>query len=388
MSTVTEWEAGTDSLPEIPSPRGDRLDDIEHKHALVIRLLEDAGADALLLEKPGSIAWFTSGGDFERGASGGCVASLFVTADARVVITSDVASPELFASQVPELGFQLKQRAWTEPRRKLISDLCRGRKVASDTACGRTVDVSSELQALRLEHSPLDRERLRALSQMVVHAVEATARGCKQGQTEAELAGEITHRLVKRRIRPVAVQVHADGIQSALRHRQFSNTPLESFCVLSAVGSRWGITAAATRTVCFGDVPDALRDDFEHALMLLATAVRFTQAGWKMAESWKRVARIYEKFGRRHEWRLAEQGCLLGADYCEPLIRPGLPHRLASGSAAYWTPSVGLAMTGDTALAGANAGTIITSSELWPTSTVEVKGVAMRCPTILKRAEK
>ena len=38
----------------------------------------------------------------------------------------------------------------------------------------------------------------------------------------------------------------------------------------------------------------------------------FSQAGWELGEVWKRIRRIYEKFGCANEWRLATQAEIIG----------------------------------------------------------------------------
>ena len=385
MSTVTDWGAGTDSMPEIPNPSGDRLLDIELKHEQVAKLLADCDADALLLQRPETMSWLSSGAEFERGSTGQCIAALFVTADARVVVTSNDASHHIFTDLIGEMGFQLKERPWNQPRRGLVEDLCRGRKIISDTGCGRTRDVSPELQSLRVRLTPLDRERLLVLTQMVVHAVEATARTFQAGQTEAELAGEMSHRLVKRRVKPIELQVHADGVQEEARIRSAGTRPLERFGVMSAAGKRWGLTAAAARTVCFGEMPDDLRRDHEHVLLLTATAARFSLPEWSAADVWKRVARIYEKFGCKNEWRLAEQGWVLGGQYREQQIAPRADFQLKDGMPLYWGPSVGISAGGNTSIVGPRGAELLGVSDLWPLCKVEVKGTAIHCPSVLQR---
>ena len=79
----------------------------------------------------------------------------------------------------------------------LLADLCRGRTVASDTGFGRTPDIGLRLTGLRLPLVSFDQDRLRFAGKLVAHAVEATARGLTSGRTENEIAGELSHRIMK-----------------------------------------------------------------------------------------------------------------------------------------------------------------------------------------------
>ena len=73
----------------------DRLADVKIKHERVAELLERLEIDAILLQKPGNISWFTAGGDVGR-ASCEMAAAVFITKDARVIVTNNVDAPQLF----------------------------------------------------------------------------------------------------------------------------------------------------------------------------------------------------------------------------------------------------------------------------------------------------
>ena len=94
---------------------------------------------------------------------------------------------------------------------------------------------------------------------------------------------------------------------------------------------------------------------------------------------------IYEKFGRRHEWRMAQQGLLLAGALRELPITPHVDVCLGRATPVFWSPNVGAALMGETVLAGSSSGEIVTASELWPTKTVQVKGHPIECAAILKR---
>ena len=91
----------------------DRVSDIQHKHAAVTQFLESRRFDALLLQRPSNFSWFTSGGDCSRAGSCDAAAALFITPDARVVVTTNAESAQLFDRELQGLGFQLKNAPGT-----------------------------------------------------------------------------------------------------------------------------------------------------------------------------------------------------------------------------------------------------------------------------------
>lgn len=370
---------------ELPVFDDERGVDVQQKHDAVAEFLSEHRYDALLLEQPQNIAWFTAGGDFSRAGSSETTGALFITSDARVVATNNVDSPQIFELEVPGLGFQLKERAWFEPRQTLLEDLCRGRTVAGDVGRADVDDVSPHLTRMRIVLSELERGRMRQIGRVVAHAIEAVARNCREGQTEARIAGEVSHRLLKHNVLPERIQVASDGRRQRHPHWTFSQNPVESTCVISAVGRRWGLCAGAARTFCFGD-PDREFLAVHHRMMLVqATAMYFSRAGWEIGDVWNRTARIYEKFGHQDEWRKANQGELIGYNPTELSIIPRSEYELRPGMAIHWHAGIGPAAAGDTILVTEKGYEWLTPMEGWPKVTVAVKGKPVVAPDILRR---
>ena len=111
----------------------------------------------------------------------------------------------------------MKERPWHEPRAALFEDLCRGRSVCSDTGFNGTDKAADDLTGLRIPFTSVECRRLRELGPQLAHAVEATGRNCEVGQTEAEIAGEVAHRLIRHRILPERIQVCAMGAPRPIR---------------------------------------------------------------------------------------------------------------------------------------------------------------------------
>lgn len=385
MSAVTTDRAEPVSSGEMPTPDFERLADIEHKHQVVAAFLESRRYDALLLQKPMHFAWLTSGGDCSRGGSAETTAALFITPEARVIVTTDVDSTQLFEREVAGLGFQLKERPWHEPRTALIEDLCRGRTVASDTGFRGTEDVSVQLLGMRVPLTVLECDRLRDLGRRLAHAIEATARHCRPQQSEVEIAAELAHRLIKHEVIPVRLQVMADGQAHRYPHWSFGDRRLEQFCTMAAVGRYKGLCAAAARTVCFGELPRPLREGHQRAVLMQATGMYFSRPHWELHEVWSRVRRIYEKYDCPNEWRFADQAEIIGYEPCEAPVVPKSEFHLDRHMAVHWHPKVGPAMLGDTILVGVEGGEVLTPMEVWPKLTVQIKGTPLARPDILKR---
>jgi Xaa-Pro aminopeptidase len=362
-----------------------RVEEVERKHDLLKGYLKLKDLDGLLLRDPANFAWLTCGGDNAHQGNIGPKATAFVNGDARVLLCDSVDSGMLFDRELPGLGFQLKERPWHQCGDRLCQDLSRGRRTGSDTHGIGDVYVGDDLVDFRVRLTEREHQTLRTLGRLVAHAVEATARNLAHGMTEAEVAGHLSHRLIKHEVQPLRIQVMADGQGHRYRRWGYSSDAVERYCVISATGRMRGLHVTATRTMCFDNPPATLRQSHAVATLVQATGIAFSQPGWVMSEIWKRVERIYEKFDAAEEWHQAEQGEVTGYRPSEACITPGSSFTLEEGMVLSWRPSVRASMTGDTMLIRGDSNEVLTPTEHWPRMTVEVKGQPVEYPDILVR---
>ncbi|MHC4875118.1 MAG: M24 family metallopeptidase [Planctomycetota bacterium] len=365
----------------------ERFNLIESRHQRLGELIREQSLDGLLLTQPSNFAWLTVGCDSTRGSWNDTVASLFITPEARVVLSRNTDATQLFDRSLAGLGFQLKERVWTEDREVLMSDICRSRNVACDRLFEGCPDISPHLAGMRLPLAPVEMKSLIHAGAVLAHAVEATGRGFNRGETEAEVAGQIAHRLLRHEASPVRIQVWADGKGQRYRHWGYGNAPIERYCTLTAVARVHGLHVGASRTVSFGQPPKDVRAAHLDSLLVESTGIFFSQRQWEIYETWNRVERIYEKFGHTEEWHFADQGCVTGYEFCEAAIVPRSEFRLETGMPLYWHSSVGPALSSDTVLITDEGLSIVTRMENWPRVEIDVKGVKLSRPDILIRPE-
>jgi Xaa-Pro dipeptidase len=368
-----------------PEVVDERRHDVAVKQQRVAEFLEDEGFDALLVESPESFTWFTSGGDNSHGAAGPGHAALFLTPDETILLASNNEAGRLIGEEVGSLQLELREHRWDQPRRQCYEALCAGRKVASDTGVGQTTDVREQLSLLRLVLTPLERHRLRELGRDISQALEATARAIKPGMTEADVAAEIAHHLVRRAVTPLELLVAADDRCAQFRRPVFKQQPVRKRCTLTVTGRKAGLCAAATRQVWFGQPPKPVREHHSLACMVDATLIFFSRPGEPMGEVFRRGKRIYEKFGHPNQWTLSDQGGVTGYRPVEMLAVPESPFRFAAHMALSWCPAVGSARSQDTVLIDEQGFEIVTKTRTWPTSVVSVKGYNIERPGILVR---
>lgn len=384
--------ASTAVSPDPPVSSGEmqaidfsRIEEVRQKHELLIEYLQLKKLDSLLILDPANFAWLTAGGNNLREFGGAPIAAILVTNEARVVLCNNIDSGEIFDKQLMGLGFLLKERPWTEKREVLLEDVCRGRNIGCDINREGTTFVADDLKPFRAQLSEAEIERASNLGLELAHAVEATGRNFSPGVTESEIAGHLAHRLLKNQIQPVRMQVMADGQGWRYRHWTHGADQIERHCVISVVGKRSGLHVAASRTVSFGAPSAELEEIHQLSTLVQATAIYFSRPGWSFQETWKRVARIYEKFGVPDEWRAAEQAELIGYQCVENQLTPSSTTCFQNQQLIHWHPSVRSSAVGDTFLLKESGIENLTPYTNWPSLSVTVKGTQIDRPGILVR---
>jgi len=371
----------------LPDAVRQRREEIDQKHRLLASFLEDQQLDALLLRRVDMIAWFTAGADATAGASSEELASLalFITPEARSVLATNDYAARFFEEEIAQLGFQLKERRWYEGLDRLLTDICRSRKVATDWPTEGLLYRFDELRALRIELNRHEQRRLTALGIDLAHAVEATCRNTMVGDTECEVAGQLAHRMLRHGITPLRILVAADERSAEFRLAVPKGNRVQRRVTVAAVGRRFGLCAYACRTVCFGPPDEAFLQRFHAATMVEAAMIYQSSLNKTVGTVFQVAKRIYEKTGFPNEWVLARQGYGIGYSPDEYPLVPDEPRILGPNMAVAWSPSVGDARSGDTILLGKQSYRIVTPCRDWPVVAVQVAGNLIERPGVYIR---
>ena len=344
------------SIPSLVDPAADHLEpeivarrhEVEEKHQRVIAFLDQHDHDALLLTRADSIAWFTSGGDLGQNlGSDLATVALFINRGSRAILADNVQTPRVFDEEVAGLGFSLKERPWHVDDSRVIAELTRNKRIATDGHHAGLIADNDGIRKLRSPLTPLERDRLRALGRTLTVAIEATCRNFLPGETEADVAGHLAHRLIREGVVPVDLRVAGDDRLARYRQPVFKSAPIRTRATITAIGRRHGLCASVTRTVAFGKPADRLLADHTIASMVDATCIYFSRPGEPVAEVLRKARRNYEKMDHPHEWTLDYQGAMIVID--------------------------------------SRGFEVVTEAQNWPKVAVSVKGFSIDRPGILQR---
>lgn len=363
----------------------DRRADVESKQGVVATLLRETACDALLILDPDNFAWLTGGGIARGIIDPEAMPGLFVTPESRWLLSSNVDSQRLFDEEIDGLGFQLKEWPWHLGRAPLLADLCQGRKIAVDLPREGCTNVNPSLGLRRRTLTDYEIACYRTLGQTLSHAIEATGRTLSIGESEREIAGQISHRLLHRGVQPLMISVTADDRGRAYRHAGYTTTPVTKTCVLSVLARKYGLCARASRSIAFG-APDAnFRRDHDNACKISATYIAGSWPDSVPRQILLTGQRIFHLMQIEPEFYLAPQGHLTGHAPVEANLTLEDEQLLQSRWAVTWCVAVGASASCDTFLISDEGPRAITAAENWPLKRIRIQGAEFVRPDVLVR---
>jgi Xaa-Pro aminopeptidase len=381
-------ETSVQSIPSIGVAADDgqeRRADIDAKQAAIGKLLEQVQCDGLLVLDPSNFAWLSSGAVARAVLDPAELPALYFSAEQRWLLASNSTSQRLFDEEIDGLGFQLKEWPWHLGRQQLLADLCQGRTVACDLPFGDQRPVGDALRGLRRTLTPYEQACLRALGLVLSHALEATCRTMAPGDTEREIAGQVSHRLIHRGALPLFLGVAADGRSRLYREFGFTSTPVHNTVVLTASARKYGLCATASRAVSFGPPDDLFRAEHNAVCKVGATYVASTWPDALPREILAAGRRVYTLTGYEHEWRQAPQGHVTGRAAVELALTSHTEDLFQPGWAVTWNAGIGASRSCDTFLVTEQGPRVVTPTETWPLKRIRVQGADFVRPDILQR---
>src|ERR1700677_124670 len=225
---------------------GGRRADVEAKHLDMLKVTQEAGCDGLLVMNPKNFAWLTSGATSSR-IDESMQPCLYFQVDNRWVVCCNTDTQRLFDEEIDGLGFQVKEWPWHGGREKHLSELLQGKNLACDVPWATAKPVGDQLRKLRCRLTEYERNCYLSLGQIVSHALEASCRTMVKGDTEREVASQLSHRLLHRGALPVLISVAADARRRVYRQPGFTAAPIRDNCTLLVVARKYGLCAQASR---------------------------------------------------------------------------------------------------------------------------------------------
>lgn len=372
----------------------DRRSEFEYKVDLTRAFLEREGLDGVILGTQRNFAWITCGGLNHVGISTtDGVAWIFVPRSGAPFILA----PNNEAARIKEeeaASFPVHSIAWYELRsntdrlRSAISGIADPQKVGVDTsslALAGAANVEARFAPLRYSLTDGEIDRYREHARAVARAVETTARAVEPGMRERDIEAMLSAEIIKSGARPTVLLIAADERFSKYRHPIPTDNRVRSFVALSTCSRRWGLTAAVTRLVNFGEADDALALKYEALQNIEARLLGATKPGRTSGRVFQELQSWYADYGFADEWKQHHQGGATGYLEREWVATPSGEQTIQSKQAFAWNPTIQGTKIEDTIIAGDSGPEIMSVTGEWPTNDIDTGECVISRPALLIR---
>lgn len=353
-------------------------------------LLEREGLNGILLSTQRNFSWLTCGGTNHVGTSTpDGVASLLVLRDGRrFVISPNNERDRIADEETGALGFESLSIPWYELRenpvrlKEGIAEIVDPQAVGADSAAG-FINVESHFARLRYSLTDAELERYRIHGRAVAEAVEETARSIHPGISEREVEALLAWKIMQRGARPTVLLVGSDTRFLKYRHPIPTDRRIERFVSVSTCARRWGLTAAVTRLVHFGKLPDDVSAKYNALQLVEARLLGATSPGRSAARIFSVIEQAYSDVGYDGEWREHHQGGATGYLEREWVATPTGIQVVEERQAFAWNPTIRGTKIEDTVLATSNGLEVLSDTKAWPMAVREIDGQIIERPQIL-----
>ncbi len=360
--------------------------EVDRKLARVRGYLSDSGAAGVLLARQDNFAWLTGGHDNHvvAGSEIGAV-SLLVTARDHLVLTDRIEAPRVRDEELGAQRWDWRTVDWYRPGAVAAAarDIVGHGEILSDTDRAGFAPVRSEFDTLRAHLLPEEVDRYRIAGAMMTRAVLDTCQHVQIGQTEWEIAADLSRRVRAQGGRPNVVLIATDERIGRYRHPIPTGKKLRDYAMIVLGGSLWGLCISLTRFVSFHPLPDDLRRRWRDVSRLAAVVNRATTPGRAWSDIFGELTRAYADLGWGEEWTLHHQGGptgYRGREFTATFDSPGV---VAPVQAVAWNPSITGTKSEDTVIASESGIEFLTRAGTWPMHRIELGGTLYDYPDVL-----
>jgi antitoxin VapB len=371
-----------------------KREEVSTKIERLVAMLKANKLGGVLLSSQHNFSWLTAGGsngiDLSRDAGAG---ALLVRDDGKsFVLANRIEMQRLLKEHLEGTEFEPLEFAWEDEKasgaflpNRATELLTNGATMGSDLFVGPTATlIESEVARCRYQLTAAEIERFRSLGSDAAGAIERLVRELRPGETEREIARQVTDTLAAHKIRAIVVLVAADDRIAKYRHPVPTDLPWEKVLMVVVCGQRQGLIASLTRIICLGDVPDKLQSRTEATARVNAQLLAATRPGASGAELFRVAADAYAMEGFANEEHLHHQGGATGYRTREWFAHPASGEIVQVNQAFAWNPSITGTKVEETILCGADGIEVITQSPGWPQIPTVINGREYPSPGILQ----
>ncbi len=362
--------------------------ELKIKLAQVRALLKQQKAEAALLGLQPNFSWLAGGGEAHIPLNSNLsFGQLVITAKGFYLLANRIEMRSLQDEVVKGLGAKPLLWEWHDGASavKALKQVADPKKTLSDCGDWGTTARPDLFAPLHYSLQEVEVRRYRALGKAAEAALSETCFSLQPGQTEFQIAGQLSELCWARNLTPVVVLVATDERIRNYRHPRPTTKKLRKFAEVILCARQHGLIVALTRLVHFGPITKDLRHRHDAVCAVDTELHLASQVGTPVKDVFRQGVAAYDAVGFADEWHLHHQGGPCGYQGRDYLGSPTAPGVVLENQPFAWNPSITGTKSEDTILATRNGPVVITPAQDWPMVTVEGDDGIWQRPDILVR---
>ena len=272
--------------------------EIEEKLSRIRKLMEEERLDAVLLTLTPNFFWVTGGksGFVDKGTMDAAVKILVDKENAYVICNSS----EQFRVMEEELvdgSFELISYLWHEDESERLKPYLQGKRAGSDSGIYGTINIADKIQKLRYTLTAEEEKRMREIGLECAQILEESVKQIVPGETELEVAGNVTGKLMAKGYQVPVCLVASDDRMYKYRHPIPTEKMIEKYAMVAICGQKYGLTISMSRIISFEPLTQELQNRYDALLKIDATYILNTKAGVLSREILEKAYAVYEAEG-------------------------------------------------------------------------------------------
>lgn len=373
---------------------GEVKSEIDEKIKSVQLFLKNEHLDGILLTQVRNFCWITAGlanNQIVLNKDNGAASLLLMKDGSKHLICSRSESGRLMDEALGRLGYQVHVYNWYEAnpikdvRGDIIKEISKGGKVGSDVPYPKTTLLDTRFKKLRYSLTDSELKRYRWLGKQTTEAVAEVCRDVRPEMDEFEIEAMTAGALRSRGIIPTVLLTAVDDRINKYRHALPGGAKLQKYAMINVVAEKWGMPVAVTRFVHFGPLPEELSLKIEKTARVNAQFEEATVPGKSCADIFNLCKQWYAEAEYPDEWEKHHQGGAIGYDDREFVIYPNVEETIQERQAFAWNPTITGTKVENTIIAFKDHIEVVTTSDDWPMTKIELNGKTYPQPGILIR---
>jgi antitoxin VapB len=328
----------------------DRWDDLVGRLDQLAGVAAEAAVGTLVLRDPATLAWLLEARvHVPLTLDTACLDAVVDVTGERprlTIVTNAIEAPRLQDTELADLPAEWSVAPWWEPR---DGRLPAGSDVGGDRAVGATVDVSSQVVALRRSLSARQRRLLAEVGHDAASAATRVARRLTPDVTEYAAAGLLAEELMADGMDPIVLMVGGGDRGGRHRHPLPTAAAVGRRAMLVCCARRHGLVASVTRIVSFDPLTAEQADAYRRLLRVEQAFLDTTRPGTRLGDAFAAGVAAYEPNGfEADEWHRHHQGGLSGFQPREFPAHHRSDITLDEGMVVAWNPSAATSLSTST----------------------------------------